>query len=119
MPIDDAWLLGDATQGEEEAMDGRGGYAPATPFAEHPHCRYSYRTKEFLLHLWIPLHPPGESEEESRQELKRFETLPGFWHVLHLGCPDLVMNLAHGLSIRKRDYLVIIVALFHYLYPSR
>jgi len=103
VPVDDAWLLGDATQGEEEAMDRRGGYAPATPFAEHPNSCYSYRTKEFLLHLWIPLHPPEESEEKNRQELKRFETLPGFRHVLHLGYPDLVMNLSEGLSIGGSD----------------
>src|SRR5438034_3209780 len=103
LPIHDAWLLGDAAQGEEEAMDGRGGYAPATSFAKHPHCCYSYRTKEFLLHLWIPLHSPEESEEKNRQELKRFETLPGFWHVLHLGCLDLVMDLAEGLSIGGSD----------------
>ena len=31
------------------------------------------------------------------------ETLPGFCHVLHLGCPDLVMNLSKGLAIGGSD----------------
>ena len=32
-----------------------------------------------------------------------FETHHGFCHVLHLGCPDLVMNLSEGLAIGCSD----------------
>src|SRR5207237_1368995 len=38
-----------------------------------------------------------------RQVLNQFETHRGFCHVLHLGGPDLVMNLAHGLVIGCSD----------------
>jgi hypothetical protein len=39
-------------------------------------------------------------KEQSRQGLKPHHV---FCHALHLGCPDLLMNLAHGLAIGCSD----------------
>src|SRR5947199_3863353 len=110
LPVNDAWLRSYATQGNIDGMVVDRD-APAAAFPEHPDCRYAHCPTVFLLHLRIHLThpaegPPADSDEHHRQEpepVRGCETLPGFTHLLHLGCPDLVMNLAEGLLIGGSD----------------
>src|SRR6266849_3476893 len=106
----DARFLSDATEGDINSMVVDRD-APACTLPKHSYCRYAHRPPVLLLHLWIrPTHPaegpPADSDEHHRQESQpaySCEALPSFFHLLHLSCPDLVMNLAEGLLIRGSD----------------
>jgi hypothetical protein len=109
LPVDDAWLLGDAAQRNIEGMAGERD-TPAGTFPKHANRRYTHRPYVLRPHLGIhltypPKDPPADSEEKGRQERKRFEThtLRGLCHVLSLGCPDFVMHLSKGLAIGCSD----------------
>jgi hypothetical protein len=103
LPVDDAWFLGNATQSKIKRMviDRD---APAGTLAKHAYCRYAHGPTILLLHMRKPaLYPPEnwpeDSEDHQRQPPKILETFPGLLHRIHLGRPDLVMNLAKGLLI--------------------
>src|SRR6266480_4891574 len=50
VPVDDAWILSDTTQGKiKGTLSERD--APTSTFAKHPHCRHAYRPAIFFLHL--------------------------------------------------------------------
>ena len=109
LPVDDAWLLGNAAQRNIEGVAGERDTTAGT-FPKHANCCYAHRPHVLCPHLGRcspspPEDPPTDSEEEGRQELKRFEThtLRGLCHVLHLSGPDLVMNLAEGFAIGCSD----------------
>src|SRR5713101_1735214 len=105
--VDDPWFLSDTTQGEIKGMviDRD---APTGTLAKHTHCRDTRGSTVLLLHRGRPaLHPPEnrpeDSEDHQRQPAKILEALPGLLYCIHLGCPDLVMDLAKSLLIRGSD----------------
>src|SRR6266700_3724038 len=104
-PVHNTWFLRNAAHRHHECC--RRGYrdAPARAVPKHAYCRDTHRPHVLLPHLWLRSPSPGEDpevgfKEQSRQGLKPHQV---FCHVLHLGCPDLVMNLAHGLAIGGSD----------------
>ena len=107
MPIDDRWFLSDTTQGDIKGMiiDRD---TPAGTFAKHPHCRDAHGSTVLLLHrgrpaLQPPENRPEDAEDHQWQPAKILEALPGLLHCVHLGRPDLLMDLAQGLRIRRSD----------------
>src|SRR2546428_2614010 len=104
-PVHHTWFLRNAAHRHHERC--RGGYrdAPARTVPKHAYCRDTYRPYILLPHLWMRSPYPGEDPEVGFKEKSRKGLKPHhvFCHVLHLGCPDLVMNLAHGLAIGCSD----------------
>jgi len=93
MPVHAPWFLANTTHYNSECWAGWRD-APTCPFPKHPNRCEFHRPPVPLFHLWIPTyHPQEESEEKGRQELNQFETHHGFYHVLPLGCSDLLMDL--------------------------
>src|SRR6266536_4707590 len=105
LPVNDTWLLAYAAHCHHECC--RGGYrdAPARTVLKHAHCRDAHRPHVLLPQPWMRSPSPGEDPEVGLKEKSRqgLQPLQGFCHVLRLGGPDLVMNLAHGLAIGCSD----------------
>src|SRR5438105_6700529 len=106
VPVHDPRLLTNAAHRHPEGM-GRERNSPSSPFPKHPHCCDAHRPPVLLPHLGRPFphphHHPKDWEQQQPGPMDGFEPLPGFCHVLHLGCPDLVMNLTKGLAIGCSD----------------
>src|SRR6266581_6778586 len=106
VPINDPRLLTNAAHRNPEGMGGESN-SPSSPFPKHPDCCDAHRPPVLLPHLRIPFSHPYHQEKGWEQQqpgpVDGLETLHGFCHVLHLGCSDLLMNLAEGLAIGCPD----------------
>src|SRR5260370_6120852 len=105
-PVNDPRLLANAAHRNPEGMGGERN-SPSSPFPKHPHGCDAHRPPVFLPHLGRSFSHPHHHAKGRKQHqpgpLDGFETLPGLCHVLHLGGPDLLMNLAQGLTIGCSD----------------
>jgi hypothetical protein len=101
LPINDPWLLAEAAYRYPEGVGGERN-SPSSPFSKHPNCGDAHRSPILLPHqgrpFSYPYHEMKEWEQQQPGPVGGFEALPGFCHVLHLGCSDLVMNLAKGFA---------------------
>src|SRR5712692_84927 len=105
VPVNDPRLLANATHRHHEWCRGGWRDTPARTVPKHAYCRDAHRPHVLLPQPWMRSPYPGEDpevgfKEKSRKGLKPHQV---FCHILHLGCPDLVMNLAQGLAIGCSD----------------